>query len=141
MPVMAGPEDEQAAGLRASHADRERVIDLLKAAFVQGRLSKEELDGRIGQVLTSQTYRDLAALTVDIPAGRPARHLEPVSRVKVVAWGASAASALIVLMAAAAALAGNVELLVAFMFALIAPTAVAWGAMVEARLQNRGAGR
>ena len=40
-PVMAGPGDEIAAGaggrsyLRASHADREQVIDVLKAAFVQ----------------------------------------------------------------------------------------------------------
>ena len=41
---MAGPGDEKAAAaagrghLRASHADREQVIDVLKAAFVQGRL-------------------------------------------------------------------------------------------------------
>ena len=45
---MAGPGDEIAAGaggrsyLRASHADREQVIDVLKAAFVQGRLTKDE---------------------------------------------------------------------------------------------------
>jgi hypothetical protein len=138
---MSGPGDEQAAGLRASHADRERVIDLLKAAFVQGRLSKDELDGRVGQVLTSRTHRDLAAVTVDIPEGMAVGRRETVNRVKVVAWGASATSTLIVLLAAAAALAGNIGLLIAFMFALIAPTAVAWGAMVEARLQNRGAER
>jgi hypothetical protein len=45
------------------------VIDVLKAAFVQGRLAKEEFDLRVGQVLASRTYADLDALTADIPAG------------------------------------------------------------------------
>jgi len=72
---MAGPGDEIAAGaggrgrLRASHADREQVIETLKAAFVQGRLTKEEFGARVGQVLASRTYAELAAVTADIPAG------------------------------------------------------------------------
>ncbi len=57
-----------AAGLRASRADRERVIDLLKAAFTQGRLDRNEFDARIGQALASRTYGELAAITADIPA-------------------------------------------------------------------------
>jgi Domain of unknown function (DUF1707) len=57
-----------AAGPRASHADRERVIDRLKAAFVQGRLARDEFDARIGQALVSRTYPDLAAVTADLPA-------------------------------------------------------------------------
>jgi DUF1707 SHOCT-like domain len=32
--------------LRASHADREQAIGILKAAYVQGRLTKDELDTR-----------------------------------------------------------------------------------------------
>jgi Domain of unknown function (DUF1707) len=73
--AMAGPADEVAAGaggrvhLEASHADREQVIDVLKTAFVQGRLAKAEFDLRVGQVLASRTYADLNALTADIPAG------------------------------------------------------------------------
>jgi Domain of unknown function (DUF1707) len=70
--VTAGPGNRMAAGrggLRASHADRDQVIEILKAAFVQGRLSKDELDARLGQVFASRTYADLAAVTVDIPAG------------------------------------------------------------------------
>jgi hypothetical protein len=55
--------------LRASHADREQVIGTLKAAFVQGRLTKDELDARVGQTLASRTYADLAAVTADLPAG------------------------------------------------------------------------
>ena len=71
---MAGTGDEIAAGapgrarLRASHADREQVIEVLKAAFVQGRLEADELDLRVGRALASRTYADLAALTADIPA-------------------------------------------------------------------------
>jgi DNA-binding PadR family transcriptional regulator len=54
---------------RASDADREHVIDMLKAAFVQGRLTRDELDVRVGQALASRTYAGLGALTADIPAG------------------------------------------------------------------------
>jgi hypothetical protein len=57
-----------AAGLRASRADRERVIDLLKAAFVQGRLTRDEFDARVGQALASRTNWELAGVTFDIPA-------------------------------------------------------------------------
>ena len=74
-PVTTGPQDPVTAGmagrghLRASHADRELVIDVLKAAFIQGRLTKDELTMRVGQAFASRTYADLAALTADIPAG------------------------------------------------------------------------
>ena len=58
--------------LRASHADREQVVDILKAAFVQDRLTKDEFDARVGDALASRTHADLAALTADLPAGPPA---------------------------------------------------------------------
>jgi len=63
-----GPQ-AAAAGLRTSGADRERVIELLKAAFVQGRLAKDEFDARVGRALVSRTYAELAAVGADIPAG------------------------------------------------------------------------
>lgn len=72
---MAGPGDQMAADaagrgrLRASHADREHVIDMLAAAFVQGRLTKDEFDVRLGQTFASRTHAELAAITADIPAG------------------------------------------------------------------------
>jgi hypothetical protein len=53
--------------LRASHADREQTIEVLKAAFVQGRLDKHELDARVGRAFASRTYLELAAVTADIP--------------------------------------------------------------------------
>ena len=69
---VAVPGDEIAAGagdgsrLVASQADREQVLDALKAAFVHGRLAKDEFDLRVGKVLA--TYAELDALTADIPA-------------------------------------------------------------------------
>jgi hypothetical protein len=79
--AMAGSGDEMAGAgghrhPRVSHADREQVIHVLKAAFVQGRLAKDEFDLRIGQALASRTYADLAALTADVPGG-PARARPP----------------------------------------------------------------
>jgi hypothetical protein len=72
---MVGPGDEKAAAavghghLRASDADREQMIGTLKAAFVQGRLTKDEFDARIGHTLASRTYAELATVTADIPTG------------------------------------------------------------------------
>jgi hypothetical protein len=67
---MTGPRDQAAGGdrLRAGHADREQVIEALKAAFVDRRLTKAELGARVGQALSEWTCADLAALTADIPA-------------------------------------------------------------------------
>ena len=60
----------RAAGrLRASDADREQVLESLKTAFVQGRLTIDELEARAGHALVSRTYGELAALTADIPSG------------------------------------------------------------------------
>jgi Domain of unknown function (DUF1707) len=72
---MAGPGDERAAAegqgrgeLRATHADRERVIEVLKAAFVQGRLAKDEFDLRVGQAFAGRTHAELTAVTAGLPA-------------------------------------------------------------------------
>jgi hypothetical protein len=54
--------------LRASHADRDQVVELLRVAAGDGRLSAEELDDRLERALTARTYAELAALTADLPA-------------------------------------------------------------------------
>jgi hypothetical protein len=75
---MTGPGYEQAVAvagrghLRASRADREQMIDALKAAFVQGRLTKDEFDARVTQTLASRTYAELATAIANLPA-EPAR--------------------------------------------------------------------
>jgi hypothetical protein len=101
--VATGPWDPITAAamgrgrLRASDADREQVIDALKAAFVQGLLTMDELDTRAGQALASRTNAELAVITADIPASlieiqppsKPAqaRAARRVNK-KVVAWSA-----------------------------------------------------
>ena len=56
------------AGLRASHVDRDRVVEQLRVAAGDGRLTAEELDERLETALTARTYGQLAALTTDLPA-------------------------------------------------------------------------
>ena len=55
------------SNLPMSHVRREQVLDALKAAFVHGRLTKDEFDLRVGQVLAA--YAELDAATADIPTG------------------------------------------------------------------------
>jgi len=63
----------------AAGADRERTVDVLKAAFAEGRLTKGEFDERTARVLAARTYADLHALVADLPAGPggPAAPLAP----------------------------------------------------------------
>ena len=55
--------------LRASHEDRERVVDVLRIAGGDGRLSAEELDTRVESALSARTLGELALLTADLPTG------------------------------------------------------------------------
>jgi hypothetical protein len=88
----------------ASDADREDVVDMLKAAFAGGRLTREELDLRVGQALSARTCADLAALTADLPRTGPVREpartppRQPADMV--VAWSASGLVAVAFLTAA-----------------------------------------
>ena len=76
--------------LRASHGDREQAIGILKTAFVQGRLTEEELGVRAAQVYASRTYAELAGITADIPdelSGRDrARSSRDPWRATKIAW-------------------------------------------------------
>jgi len=56
--------------LRASHADRERAVDVLKAGYAEGRLSKDEYDVRADRAFAARTLADLDAITADLPGGR-----------------------------------------------------------------------
>lgn len=53
--------------LRASHADRDRVTDVLRVAAGDGLLTVEELDERLEAALSARTLGELAALTADLP--------------------------------------------------------------------------
>jgi Domain of unknown function (DUF1707) len=54
--------------LRASHEDRDRVVELLRVSAGDGRLTAEELDERLEQAMTARTYGELAKLVADLPA-------------------------------------------------------------------------
>lgn len=53
--------------LRASHADRDRVVDVLRIAAGDGLLTADELDERLEAALSSRTLSELAPLTADLP--------------------------------------------------------------------------
>jgi hypothetical protein len=65
-----GRDDEAVSPgqLRASHEDRDRVVELLRVAAGDGRLTAEELDERLEVALTARTYDRLNALVKDLPA-------------------------------------------------------------------------
>jgi hypothetical protein len=66
--------------MRTSRADREQAIDALKAAYVQGRLTKDELDERLARALVPLTHAELTALTEDLPDGLAAARRQGMAR-------------------------------------------------------------
>jgi len=108
--VATGPWDPTnwgtpgSAGFLASDADRERAVDMLKAAFVRGALTRDELTLRTGRALTARTYAGLAAITAGLnpgtpkprpatprpPTQAPRRRVKKRVNKKVVAWSAVA---------------------------------------------------
>jgi hypothetical protein len=84
--VTAGPEHRRMAGalgrgrMRVSDADRERAVEILKIAFEQERLSKDELDVRAERAYLSRTYDELTACTAGIPRERPRPLAPPASQ-------------------------------------------------------------
>jgi hypothetical protein len=124
--------------MRAAQADREQAVTVLKAAYAQGRLTKDELEARAGQAFASRTYAELAALTADLPVDLPAASpaaASPAATGSDAVWPrpstpartmakAARRSGICLLVAVAlvegAYLAGNFLLIVAAFFALIA---------------------
>ncbi|HEX8006528.1 MAG TPA: DUF1707 and DUF4190 domain-containing protein [Trebonia sp.] len=71
-PAYGGPAygyGQPPPGMRTSAADRERALDVLKAAYGEGRLTKEEFDKRSARVMASRNYGELGAIVADLPAG------------------------------------------------------------------------
>jgi hypothetical protein len=66
--------------LLASHADRERAVDVLRAGFSEGRLDQGELDQRVTRAYQARTVGELALLVADLPQG-PAPYPAAVSAV------------------------------------------------------------
>ena len=65
----------------AASADRERAVGVLRAGFMEGRLSQDELNDRVARVYAARTYGELWALTGDLPAGPFAPGYGPIAAV------------------------------------------------------------
>jgi hypothetical protein len=89
-PHGGGDEQLPAHEFRASYEDRDRVVELLRIAAGDGRLSAEELDQRLEMALNARTYGELAALTQDLPdAAGAAGAAEPKDLVRIEATSGS----------------------------------------------------
>jgi uncharacterized membrane protein len=62
-------------GIRASDADRERAVEVLKAGFTEGRLPKDEYDARVHRAYTAPTRADLEQVTAQLPGGGAALYM------------------------------------------------------------------
>jgi len=76
-PTGEPPEPASSPDLRASDADRDRVIDVLRAATADGRLTADEFNERMEAALASRTFRELAPLTADLATPQASRPPEP----------------------------------------------------------------
>ena len=160
---MTGPDEGRLASrghLRAAHTDREQTITVLKAAYAQGRLTKDELEARAVQAFASRTYAELAVLTADLPAaesatagsaaagsaaaGSAAAGPPPGTPARTMAKAAGRTGICLlvaVALAEAAFLADNFLLIVAACFALIAASGFFGYGILDAWQQRRSRGQ
>ena len=71
---MMDPDGRLPADVSAVHCsedDRSRVVEVIKAAFADGRLNAEEYADRVTMALKSRTHSELARVTSDLPAAPP----------------------------------------------------------------------
>ena len=67
--------------IRASDKERDSVVDVLRDAYTEGRLTLEEFEERTSAAYASKTWADLRELTADLPvqpvlgADLPERHM------------------------------------------------------------------
>jgi hypothetical protein len=79
----APADPPRSPALRASDADRDRVIDVLRGAVADGRLDPAEFDERLDAALAARTFEALAPLTADLiaaPGRSAALTLPPAER-------------------------------------------------------------
>ncbi|MCT7353318.1 DUF1707 and DUF4190 domain-containing protein [Streptomyces sp. 15-116A] len=62
-------QGQNSGAMLASHADRERAVDVLRAGFGEGRLQQEEFEKRVARAYQARTVGELALLVADLPQG------------------------------------------------------------------------
>lgn len=58
--------------MRAAHRDREETVEILRCAYMEGRLNSAELDERAETAFQARTLGELRGLIADIPPRSPA---------------------------------------------------------------------
>ncbi len=141
---MTQPGDEITADtgalgrLYASRFDRVQVVNALRSAFVQGRLTEDECDARVEQASAARNHAELAALLADIPAGSAT--VRPPTATDARLGVGAVVTAAIVLGLLLWWRPGNGLAVIAALLAavtLIAGTPVTVGLMIDARHQRR----
>jgi hypothetical protein len=69
--VASGVPEPERFHLRASDADRERTVDLLRRHAGEGRLDLDELEARVERAYHAKTLGELSAIVADLPADPP----------------------------------------------------------------------
>jgi Domain of unknown function (DUF1707)/Cell wall-active antibiotics response 4TMS YvqF len=77
--------------MRAADSDREKYVELLQQAYVEGRLSRDEYDERIEAAYKAITYAQLEPLLADLPIDPTRLPVPPVAVRRDLATGQSAA--------------------------------------------------
>jgi Domain of unknown function (DUF1707) len=72
------PTDDE---IRASDADREHAVGMLRDGFAAGRLTLDEFDERTTAAFTSRTWGELRELTKDLPTAGHRGFLPPAPAV------------------------------------------------------------
>lgn len=80
LPAGEPGDQPDAARVRVSDADRQRVAELLRDAAGEGRLEIAELEERLEAAWNAKVAADLAPLLADLPAGQQARAPAPTPR-------------------------------------------------------------
>jgi hypothetical protein len=83
-PPPENPNAGAAPEVLASDAEREHVAVVLRDATVDGRLTLEEFDERVGAAHQARTHGELATLTGDLPSTRAIAPAEPETKMRAV---------------------------------------------------------
>ena len=80
--------------LRASDSDRDEVVERLRHATAEGRLSADELEERLEALFACRTYGELDSLVADLPVSRS----PDLAHLRVPRWAVPAATATLLVM-------------------------------------------
>jgi hypothetical protein len=105
--------------VRASDADRERVVEQLRRAAAEGRLAIDELEERVALALSAKTYSDLQALTADLPkAGASSSSRLPAEKSRSGGWLGNGVEALLIVLGGGAIVAAALSVIGASLWML-----------------------